>query len=68
MTSFPSLCQTTRKTVIETDGDGLASHHRLAGEAGAEVLRSGEDAPLRTPRRTRPPHGDAALQDRQETE
>lgn len=44
MTSSLSLSQTTRKTVIETPGGVVASQHRLAAEAGAEVLRAGGDA------------------------
>ncbi|MGB3244363.1 MAG: gamma-glutamyltransferase [Sulfitobacter sp.] len=41
-----SLSQTmqTRKTVIKTKGGVVAAQHRLAAEAGAEVLRAGGDA------------------------
>jgi gamma-glutamyltranspeptidase/glutathione hydrolase len=34
----------TRKVVIETKGGVVAAQHRLAAEAGAEVLRAGGDA------------------------
>jgi gamma-glutamyltranspeptidase/glutathione hydrolase len=34
----------TRKTVIKTKGGVVAAPHRLAAEAGAEVLRAGGDA------------------------
>ncbi|WP_163849414.1 gamma-glutamyltransferase [Pseudooceanicola aestuarii] len=39
-----SASQDTRKHVIETAGGVVASQHRLAAEAGAEVLRAGGDA------------------------
>ena len=44
MTSSLSRTSQTRKTVIETKGGVVASQHRLAAEAGAEVLRAGGDA------------------------
>ncbi|WP_138933824.1 gamma-glutamyltransferase family protein [Roseovarius arcticus] len=44
MTSSLSRTMQTRKTVIETKGGVVASQHRLAAEAGAEVLRAGGDA------------------------
>ncbi|MBS8225721.1 gamma-glutamyltransferase [Vannielia litorea] len=39
-----SRTQEVRKHVIETPGGVVASQHRLAAEAGAEVLRAGGDA------------------------
>ncbi|MFU1479302.1 gamma-glutamyltransferase [Roseovarius sp. C7] len=39
-----SSSQHTTKHVIETKGGVVASQHRLAAEAGAEVLRAGGDA------------------------
>ncbi|MCA1287683.1 gamma-glutamyltransferase family protein [Salipiger bermudensis] len=39
-----SKTQETRKHVIETAGGVVAAQHRLAAEAGAEVLRAGGDA------------------------
>ena len=39
-----STTQLTRKHVIETPGGVVAAQHRLAAEAGAEVLRAGGDA------------------------
>ena len=39
-----SKTQETRKHVIETSGGVVAAQHRLAAEAGAEVLRAGGDA------------------------
>ncbi len=44
MASSLSRTMQTRKTVIETKGGVVASQHRLAAEAGAEVLRAGGDA------------------------
>ncbi len=44
MTSSLSRTSQTRKTVIETKGGVVASQHRLAAEAGAEVLHAGGDA------------------------
>lgn len=44
MASSLSRTMQTRKTVIETEGGVVASQHRLAAEAGAEVLRAGGDA------------------------
>lgn len=43
MSNF-STTQTVAKTVIETDGGVVASQHRLAAEAGAQVLAAGGDA------------------------
>ena len=39
-----SRTQTVSKHVIETPGGVVAAQHRLAAEAGAEVLRAGGDA------------------------
>ena len=39
-----SKTQETRKHVIETAGGVVAAQHRLAAEAGAEVLKAGGDA------------------------
>lgn len=44
MASSLSRTQQTRKTVIKTKGGVVAAQHRLAAEAGAEVLRAGGDA------------------------
>ena len=44
MTSALSRTQHIRKHVVETDGGVVASQHRLAAEAAAEVLRAGGDA------------------------
>ncbi|ETX16290.1 gamma-glutamyltransferase [Roseivivax halodurans JCM 10272] len=44
MSSALSRTQSTRKHVVETAGGVVASQHRLAAEAGAEVLRVGGDA------------------------
>ncbi len=44
MTSSLSQTMQTRKTVIKTKGGVVAAQHRLAAEAGAEVLRAGGDA------------------------
>jgi gamma-glutamyltranspeptidase/glutathione hydrolase len=44
MASSLSRTMRTRKVVIETAGGVVASQHRLAAEAGAEVLRAGGDA------------------------
>lgn len=44
MPSSLSRSMQTRKIVIETKGGVVASQHRLAAEAGAEVLRAGGDA------------------------
>lgn len=44
MSGALSRTQETRKHVIETPGGVVASQHRLAAEAGAEVLRAGGDA------------------------
>ena len=43
-----SSSQHTTKHVIETKGGVVASQHRLAAEAGAEVLRAGGDAAFLT--------------------
>ena len=44
MTHALSRTQETRKHVVETEGGVVASQHRLAAEAGADVLRAGGDA------------------------
>ncbi len=44
MASSLSRTAHTTKTVIETKGGVVAAQHRLAAEAGAEVLRAGGDA------------------------
>ncbi len=44
MSSSLSRSMQTRKTVIKTKGGVVAAQHRLAAEAGAEVLRAGGDA------------------------
>lgn len=44
MASSLSRTMQTRKVVIETKGGVVAAQHRLAAEAGAEVLRAGGDA------------------------
>ena len=44
MSSSLSRSMRTRKTVIKTKGGVVAAQHRLAAEAGAEVLRAGGDA------------------------
>ncbi|HEY9037998.1 MAG TPA: gamma-glutamyltransferase [Roseovarius sp.] len=44
MASSLSRTMRTSKTVIKTKGGVVASQHRLAAEAGAEVLRAGGDA------------------------
>ena len=44
MTSSLSQTMQTRKTVIKTKGGVVAAQHRLAAEAGADVLRAGGDA------------------------
>ncbi len=44
MTSSLSRTMRTRKTVIKTKRGVVAAQHRLAAEAGAEVLRAGGDA------------------------
>ncbi|SEL27913.1 gamma-glutamyltransferase 1 Threonine peptidase. MEROPS family T03 [Roseovarius nanhaiticus] len=44
MASSLSRTAHTRKHVVETKGGVVASQHRLAAEAGAEVLRAGGDA------------------------
>ncbi|MCX7560410.1 gamma-glutamyltransferase [Sulfitobacter sp. F26204] len=44
MASSLSRSLQTTKTVIETKGGVVAAQHRLAAEAGAEVLRAGGDA------------------------
>ncbi|MFD0859942.1 gamma-glutamyltransferase family protein [Roseovarius aquimarinus] len=44
MASSLSRTARTAKTVIETKGGVVAAQHRLAAEAGAEVLRAGGDA------------------------
>ncbi|MFT6773093.1 MAG: gamma-glutamyltranspeptidase/glutathione hydrolase [Paracoccaceae bacterium] len=44
MSSSLSRTMQTRKVVIETKGGVVAAQHRLAAEAGAEVLRAGGDA------------------------
>ncbi|MCQ0093252.1 gamma-glutamyltransferase family protein [Roseovarius sp. M141] len=44
MASSLSRSMHTSKTVIETKGGVVASQHRLAAEAGAQVLRAGGDA------------------------
>ncbi|WP_415234368.1 gamma-glutamyltransferase [Pseudorhodobacter sp.] len=44
MASSLSRTMQTRKVVIETRGGVVAAQHRLAAEAGAEVLRAGGDA------------------------
>lgn len=44
MSSSLSRSMQTRKTVIKTKGGVVAAQHRLAAEAGADVLRAGGDA------------------------
>jgi gamma-glutamyltranspeptidase/glutathione hydrolase len=44
MASSLSRTMRTTKTVIETKGGVVSAQHRLAAEAGAEVLRAGGDA------------------------
>lgn len=44
MASSLSRTMRTRKVVVETRGGVVAAQHRLAAEAGAEVLRAGGDA------------------------
>ncbi len=44
MASSLSRTMQTRKTVIKTKGGVVAAQHRLAAEAGAQVLRAGGDA------------------------
>jgi len=44
MSSSLSRSTQTRKTVIKTKGGVVAAQHRMAAEAGAEVLRAGGDA------------------------
>jgi gamma-glutamyltranspeptidase/glutathione hydrolase len=44
MASSLSRSMQTRKIVIKTKGGVVAAQHRLAAEAGAEVLRAGGDA------------------------
>ncbi|TDE35096.1 gamma-glutamyltransferase family protein [Antarcticimicrobium sediminis] len=44
MSSSLSRTMQTHKVVIETKGGVVAAQHRLAAEAGAEVLRAGGDA------------------------
>lgn len=44
MASSLSRTMQTTKTVIETKGGVVAAQHRLAAEAGADVLRAGGDA------------------------
>ena len=44
MSESLSRTQTTRKVVIETKGGVVAAQHRLAAQAGADVLAAGGDA------------------------